>query len=175
MAPEPAYTSLQLHSTSASETREIASLLACLLRAGDLVCLEGELGAGKTCFAQGLGRGLGVRGRMISPTFTLIREYATALPSVQLYHVDLYRVQSDAEALALGIEDYLYGDGICVVEWADRIPDLLPSERVWVALDHIGESERVLQMVATGSHHERALGRLARILRAPSRASCAVE
>ena len=154
------------------ETRKIATHLARLLHSGDVICLEGELGTGKTCFAQGLGLGLGVRGRVISPTFTLIREYVAVWPSVKLYHIDLYRVQGVGEALALGIEDYLYGDGICVIEWADRIRDALPAERLWITFHHASETERDLYIEATDNHYERILERLSRQLRDSHPPSC---
>ena len=150
-----------MESGSADETGQIAVRLAQLLRSGDVICLEGELGAGKTRFAQGLGAGLGVSNHIVSPTFTLIREYDTGQPSIKLYHIDLYRIQGADDALAFGIEDYIYGDGICVIEWADRIQDILPTDRLWITFHYTGETQRCLQMGATSSHYERVLASLA--------------
>jgi len=163
---------LQLCSRSADETKKIAARLARLLSSGDVICLEGELGTGKTCFAQGLGLGLGVRVPMISPTFTLVREYPAIWPPVQLYHIDLYRIQSLEEALALGIEEYLYGDGICVIEWAERIREIIPTERLWITLSYLGETERGLHLEATGAHYEEVLRELTQQLESPA-SSCA--
>ena len=149
-----------MESGSADETGQIAVRLAQLLCSGDVMCLEGELGAGKTRFAQGIGAGLGVSNHIVSPTFTLIREYATGRPSVKLYHIDLYRIHGADDALAFGIEDYIYGDGICVIEWADRIRDILPADRLWITFHHTGETQRCLQLGATNSHYERVLASL---------------
>ncbi len=103
---------------SADETRAWAARLARHLVAGDLLWLSGDLGAGKTTFTQGLGKGLGVTAPIISPTFVLIREYAGRLP---LYHIDLYRLDDPRAIDNLGLRDYFAGDGVCVVEWAERL------------------------------------------------------
>src|SRR5438128_5296 len=102
---------------SAAESQALAARLAQYLAAGDVIWLSGELGAGKTTFTQGLGRGLGISVPINSPTFVLIREYSGRLP---LYHVDLYRLDSAREIATLGLGDYLDGHGVCVVEWAER-------------------------------------------------------
>ena len=102
---------------SAAETQALAARLAPHLLPGDVLWLSGDLGSGKTTFAQGLGAALGVDAPIVSPTFVLIREYAGRLP---LYHIDLYRLDNPREAVALGLRDYLDGDGICAVEWAER-------------------------------------------------------
>ncbi len=106
-----------LHSASASQTHRLGALLGGLLRPGDVVLLEGPLGAGKTALTQGIGAGLGVRETINSPTFTLLKEYTGRLP---LHHFDLYRIEDPEELFTLGFEDYFSGDGVCVVEWADR-------------------------------------------------------
>lgn len=106
-----------LHSESAADTHRLGALLGALLQPGDVVLLEGALGAGKTALTQGIGAGLGVRGAINSPTFTLLKEYAGRLP---LYHFDLYRIEDPEELFTLGFEDYFGGGGVCVVEWADR-------------------------------------------------------
>jgi tRNA threonylcarbamoyladenosine biosynthesis protein TsaE len=97
------------------------------LRAGDVVALSGDLGAGKTCLTKGIAAGLGVTAPVTSPTFTLIHEYSGKLP---VYHIDLYRLESPRDALAIGILDYFGGNGVCIVEWAEKIADLLPPN-VW--------------------------------------------
>src|SRR4030042_834 len=104
---------------SAEQTFRFGRRLGCLLHAGDVVCLEGELGSGKTCLVQGIGSGLGVLGPVRSPTFVLINEYPPASVGLWLYHVDLYRIDS-AAAVGVGLEGYLYGDGVTGIGWAER-------------------------------------------------------
>ena len=109
--------SLDLPSESVEQTRRLGVILGGLLAPGDVVLLYGELGAGKTAFAQGIGRGLGVAATVNSPTFTILKEYMGRLP---LYHFDLYRIESPDELYTLGFDEYFVGDGVCVVEWAER-------------------------------------------------------
>ena len=102
------------------------------LRPGDVVCLEGELGAGKTHFVKGMARGLGIPPDDVqSPTFTLIHEYEG---DTNLYHFDCYRLESPEEALQIGAEEYFYGEGISVIEWPGRIAGLIPPEAIWVSI-----------------------------------------
>lgn len=149
---------LDFISHSPAQTRRFGARLGALLRSGDLVCLEGSLGTGKTCLVQGIGRGLGVQEPITSPTFTLIAEYQPPAPAPGLYHVDVYRL-SDAplEAASLGLDEVLLGDAVCVIEWADRVRDLLPEERLWIALRHVDQSKRGLTMTAAGDRYEELL------------------
>lgn len=126
------------------ETRRLAGDLLKTLGPGAVLALHGELGAGKTCFVQGLARALGVSRAVTSPTFTLINEYAG---TTRLYHVDLYRVANAAEALALGLDEYVHGEGITAIEWAERVQELLPSSTVHIYME-AGEKpdERVLRI-----------------------------
>ncbi|MFC4766877.1 tRNA (adenosine(37)-N6)-threonylcarbamoyltransferase complex ATPase subunit type 1 TsaE [Effusibacillus consociatus] len=129
------------------ETRRIAERLARLLDPGDVLTLSGDLGAGKTTFTQGLARGLAVEESVSSPTFTLIREYEGRIP---LYHMDLYRLGEQADSENLGIDEYLYGDGVCVIEWAEYIKSLLPEEYLQVTIRKMGESERQITISGAG-------------------------
>ncbi len=150
---------LDLISHSPAQTRRFGARLGLLLRAGDVICLEGDLGTGKTCLVQGVGQGLGVEGPITSPTFTLIAEYRPPRPAPRLYHVDLYRLdEPQEEALALGLDDYLEGDGVCLIEWADRVRSLLPEERLWIVLRHMDNSKRGIVMQASGSRYRELLG-----------------
>jgi tRNA threonylcarbamoyladenosine biosynthesis protein TsaE len=133
-------------SKSAAETFEFGRQLADKLQAGDILALTGELGAGKTCFVKGLARGLGVTQAVTSPTFTLIHEYRGG--RLPLFHVDLYRLDSVAQALAVGIEDYLNGAGVTVIEWAEKIAPLLPARTIHVRLTATGETTRTIEMPA---------------------------
>jgi tRNA threonylcarbamoyladenosine biosynthesis protein TsaE len=125
------------------EMKRWAQQLAPFLQPGDVLALEGDLGAGKTTFAQGLACGLGVEQQVDSPTFTMVKEYPGDLP---FYHMDMYRIESVEEEL--GIEDYLAGQGICLVEWATRIKSLLPEETIWIEIDVQPDGARQVQLKA---------------------------
>jgi tRNA threonylcarbamoyladenosine biosynthesis protein TsaE len=129
----------ELVSASAEATQAAGERLGQALGPGDVVGLVGELGAGKTCFIQGLVRGLGVAVRATSPTFVLINEYRGRLP---VHHVDAYRVASPAELVDIGLLDLFAGDGVTVIEWADRLGPLLPADAVVVHIDGVGDEER---------------------------------
>lgn len=116
-APLATHSVIRLHSANLAQTHHLGQALDKLLVAGDVILLEGALGAGKTALTQGIGKGLGVAGVINSPTFTILKEYAGRLP---LYHFDLYRIDDPDEVYALGFEDYFAGDGVCVIEWAER-------------------------------------------------------
>ncbi|GAQ19158.1 ADP-binding protein [Oceanobacillus picturae] len=131
------------------ETRQVAAQLAVLLKPGDVVTLEGELGAGKTTFTKGLANGLGVKRHVSSPTFTIIKEYQGELP---LYHMDVYRLENSEEDI--GFDEYFNGDGICVVEWAQFINEFLPEERLEIEIQYAGEESRTIQFKAYGTHFE---------------------
>jgi tRNA threonylcarbamoyladenosine biosynthesis protein TsaE len=148
---------VDLVSHSADQTRRLGSRLGELLEGGEVLCLVGDLGAGKTCLVQGIGAGLGVVDRIVSPTFTLINEYRGG--RLALYHVDLYRIVDAKAALAFGLDDYLYGEGVCAIEWAGRVRDVWPEERLLVSLRHIDETKRGVTLRASGAHYGRLLAR----------------
>ncbi|MDD3652639.1 MAG: tRNA (adenosine(37)-N6)-threonylcarbamoyltransferase complex ATPase subunit type 1 TsaE [Desulfotomaculaceae bacterium] len=127
-----------IKTSSPEETARIGKILGTLLRVGDVVCLSGGLGAGKTRFTQGLACGIGVSGPVTSPTFTIINEYQGRLP---LYHMDVYRLNDPLEMEDLGYEDYFYSHGVTVVEWAERVAKLLPVERLDVIINRSPEGE----------------------------------
>lgn len=138
---------------SPAQTIAIGERLGQLLRAGDVVCLQGELGSGKTCLTQGIGAGMHVLGVINSPTFVFVNEYPSANKGPYLYHVDLYRVADQIEILGLGIEDYIYGDGVTVIEWADRAREVMPRQRLWITLIHTDQMKRTLIFEPTGQHY----------------------
>ncbi len=118
---------------SPEETIAFGEEFSSELKAGDIVCLKGSLGAGKTHFVKGLARGFGVtEDEVSSPTFTLIHEYFGDCP---LYHFDCYRMESPREALEIGAEEYFYNDGVCVIEWPERIEELIPPEAIWIFIE----------------------------------------
>jgi tRNA threonylcarbamoyladenosine biosynthesis protein TsaE len=131
----------EVRTTSAEETEAAGARLAAGLRPGDVVALVGELGAGKTCFIQGLVRGLGATRRATSPTFVLINQYRGRVP---IYHVDAYRTQSLLELLELGVPELMGGDGVTVVEWADKLLPLLPRSTIEVKIAGVGDEPRTI-------------------------------
>ncbi len=149
---------LDFVSHSAAQTHRIGVRLGTLLQPGDIVCLEGELGTGKTCLVQGIGEGMGVVEPITSPTFTIVAEYHPPAPAPPLYHIDVYRLEKAVqEVMALGLDEYLYGDGVCLVEWADRIAAALPAGRLWIALRHLDVSKRGMVVSATGARFKELL------------------
>jgi tRNA threonylcarbamoyladenosine biosynthesis protein TsaE len=128
-------------SVSPEATAAAGEALGRELAAGDVVALYGELGAGKTCFVQGLTRGLGVTTHATSPTFVLVNEYHGRLP---VHHVDAYRTASLTELIDLGLLDLMGGDGVTVIEWADRAEALLPERTVRVRIEGVGDEPRTL-------------------------------
>lgn len=128
-----------VETASPEETRRAGERLGARLQPGDVVALIGELGAGKTCFIQGLAHGLGVTGDVTSPTFVLVNEYRGRLP---IHHLDAYRTGSLTELADLGIEEMLHGDGVTVIEWADKLLPLLPARTITVRLSGLGDEPR---------------------------------
>jgi len=116
---------------NSNDTEELGNLLGQLLAPGDVVALIGELGTGKTCFTRGIARGLGIdkRIQVVSPSFTIINEYDGPLP---LYHFDFYRIETTAQMLGLGYEEYFFGTGITVIEWGEKVQEFLPDEHITV-------------------------------------------
>src|SRR3989338_4308854 len=111
---------MELISKSVNQTKNIGRVIAKHLASADIICLFGELGSGKTMLAKGIARGLKINeSKVISPTFVLIREHSKGI--LPLYHFDLYRLKNECEIVAIGYEEYLYGDGVSVIEWADRL------------------------------------------------------
>jgi tRNA threonylcarbamoyladenosine biosynthesis protein TsaE len=141
----------------ADQTSRLGELLGQRLEPGMVVCLQGDLGSGKTCLTQGIGRGLGVEGIINSPTFVFINEHGPSGNGPYLYHVDLYRIHGAADTVALGLEDYIYGGGVTVIEWCDRAPEVMPTERLWITLTYLDDSKRSLLFDAVGPDYERLL------------------
>jgi len=129
---------LELTSPTAEDTRAIGGAFAPLLRAGDVIALTGELGAGKTTLVQGIAGALGYDGAVTSPTFTLVREYRT--PTLPLVHADVYRLDRVQDALDLGLDETAE-DGVLLVEWGDAVDALLPGDRMVVELSVPGDDE----------------------------------
>lgn len=150
----------EIVSSSVEETMVIGRRLAAFLKPGDLVALTGELGAGKTQFAKGIATGLGVDPAtpVTSPTYTLLNIYSGRYP---LYHFDLYRLHDGQEVLDLGFDEYFHGDGVCLVEWAERLDDLLPDDCLHITMSHTADDCRRLFFQWQGPRGEDLAGFLA--------------
>jgi tRNA threonylcarbamoyladenosine biosynthesis protein TsaE len=145
---------LEFISRSTAQTRRLGARLGALLQGGDVVALQGDLGAGKTVFTQGIGRGWGALTHLLSPTYVLIRRHERPQDPTMLYHIDLYRLNSAREAIDLGLEE-LFGEpsAICVVEWADKTAEIFPHECLWVKLQWLDEYRRALTFRPSGERH----------------------
>ena len=144
--------SLELISRSAEQTRRVGMRLGALLRPGDVIALEGDLGSGKTTLVQGIAAGWGSLDPVSSPTFVLIKVYRRP-DEGRFYHLDAYRLSGPAEAIDLDIDDMLIG-GPLVIEWADRIESALPDDRLWVTLKWLDETQRHLLFSPQGNHYK---------------------
>ena len=130
------------------DTKEFGEKLGSLLKPGDIVCLMGDLGAGKTTLTKSIGIGLGVEDYITSPTFTLINEYKGRL---NLYHFDVYRLEGIRDLDDLGFEEYFYSNGVSIIEWGDKIEDLLPEDRINISIDKGNElDERIINISGEG-------------------------
>ncbi len=138
-----------MRTTSVEETQNIAYEIGKWVNKGMVLTLEGDLGAGKTTFTKGLAKGLEVKRNVNSPTFTIIKEYQGRLP---LYHMDVYRLENGADEI--GLDDYLFGEGVCVIEWASMISDLLPSNRLDIKIYRESENERRIELYPIGPKYE---------------------
>ena len=128
-------------SQSPEETISFGEKIGSCLKPGDILALQGTLAAGKTTITKGIARGLGVSETVTSPTFTLISEYTGTVP---LYHMDMYRLGSIQEFNDLGTEELLYGSGVCIIEWSERILSELPESTIQISIDIIGEEKRTI-------------------------------
>lgn len=152
----------QITTTGPADTKNLGCLLGQLVRPGDVICLNGDLGAGKTHFSQGIAMGLGVKEHVTSPTFTLINEYQGRLP---LYHMDVYRLGGAEDMADLGYEEYFYDEGVCLVEWADLVAEVLPPERLDVEILTTGANQRLISFTPRGQRYSRLVEELFSIVR----------
>jgi len=150
---------MKITSNSVNATLKIGRIITKNLQKGDIICLFGELGSGKTVLAKGIAWGLGIKkSAVISPSFVLMRQYpGRKLP---LYHFDLYRLKTPKDILGLGYQEYLYGDAVTVVEWADRLKYLLPKEYLKIELFIKTNSQRLLKFSARGLYYKQLLGKI---------------
>jgi tRNA threonylcarbamoyladenosine biosynthesis protein TsaE len=149
--------SLKLISHNLAETQIVGVKLGELAQPGDLFLLSGNLGAGKTTLTQGIALGLGSPDYALSPTFVLMRELKGRLP---LYHIDLYRLDRLEEISDLGLDDYLYGNGLCVIEWAEKGLAVLPTEHLLIKINYLDDTGRTFEFIPEGKHYRKLLRQL---------------
>lgn len=133
-----------LTSASPAETQRIAREFGSGLSRGNVVALVGQLGAGKTQFVKGLVAGIGAKAEVTSPTFTLIHEYAGG--RLPVYHFDFFRLEDRHAAERLGLDEYFFGDGVSVVEWADKFREVIPADALWISFETKSENQRLLTL-----------------------------
>ena len=148
---------LKLVTHSPEQTQNLGTSIGKLAEPGDIFLLVGELGAGKTCLTQGIAWGLDIQEYTLSPSFVIMRELHGRLT---LYHIDLYRLDKTEEIRDLGLDDYLYGKGICVIEWANKGLDVLPKDHLLIKIDHISDNERNFVMEPKGTRYISMLTKL---------------
>ncbi len=136
-----------LISHNEEETRDIGRKIGSLLTKGSVVSLVGVLGSGKTILAKGIAQALGVKETLVSPTFTLIQEY---MGNVPLYHMDLYRIEGFDDFIAIGGEEYMYGNGVTLIEWGDRIASYLPLHTIEISIEY--KESHTRQLSIRGAH-----------------------
>lgn len=151
---------LELISHSPEQTQRLGVRIGELALPGDTFLLVGDLGAGKTCLTQGIAWGLNIEEYALSPSFVVVRELHGRLP---LYHIDLFRLEHIEEIVDLGLDDYLYGKGVCVVEWAEKGFSALPVEHLLVQIDYLSDTERSFQLKPYGKRYQKILAQLKRI------------
>lgn len=141
-----------MRTTSANETRTLGERLASSLRPGDVLLLLGDMGAGKSELTRGIARGLGIQGPVASPTFTILQVYDEG--HIPLYHFDWYRLESADELYEMGMDEYLGGDGIAIIEWPSQCPEAIPPCRLEIALTPLADTVREITWRGVGGFHE---------------------
>ncbi len=152
----------EFFSRSPSQTRRIGMRLGAVLEPGDLVCLQGELGAGKTTLVQGMAQGWGSLDPVSSPTFVLVNEYSRS-DGNRLFHMDAYRLQSGAEAAELDV-DWMLAEGALVIEWAERVQEVLPEQALTIMFEPIADEQRQMRFHARGERYDRVISQLQRVM-----------
>ena len=148
---------LDIISHNADQTRRLGAYIGRLLKAGDIVCVSGDMGAGKTVFCAGIGAGWGATLPLTSPTFNLVHEHTREKDSQQLYHLDCYRLRSTLDAESIGIDEILSGESAVLLEWPEHIESVLPDDRLWIEIRILEPSRRNFIFEATGTRYEEML------------------
>ena len=148
---------LELTSNSPEQTQQLGVSIGKVAQLGDIFLLVGNLGVGKTCLTQGIAWGLGIKEHAVSPSFVLVRELYGRLP---LYHIDLYRLDHVEEIEDLGLDEYLYGNGVCVVEWAEKGLTVLPAEHLMIEISYLSDTERSFRFKPSGQRYREVINQL---------------
>lgn len=148
---------IKIISHSPEQTQQLGRRIGELAQPGDIYLLVGNLGAGKTCLTQGITWGLAIKEYALSPSFVLVRELHGRLP---LYHIDLYRLDRIEEIVDLGLDDYLYGQGVCVVEWAEKGLSVLPAEHLLMKIYCLADTERSFELIPHGRRYQKLVAQL---------------
>ena len=152
--------SFEFVSQNVEQTEQLGRTLGQHLTGGDVICLSGDLGAGKTALTRGIAAGWDAQESVTSPTFTLVHEHHRAHDDQILYHVDCYRLARASDAWSIGLEEMLYGLNPVVLEWAENVRDLLPPERLWITLTFLDSTRRQIDVTATGERYRALLAAL---------------
>ena len=139
-----------LTTNNREQTKQLGEKLSHLFEPGDVILLKGDLGAGKTCFTSGVAQGLGVEEVVLSPTFNIMKCYFQG--RIPLYHIDAYRLED--QNIEIGLDEYIEGDGVCLIEWPQFIESLIPDEYLEIVIKNLGEDERSLSFIPHGKHFE---------------------
>lgn len=150
---------LDILSHSAAQTQRLGQRLGEVLRPGDVVCLSGDMGAGKTVFATGIGQGWGSTLPLTSPTYNLVHQHRRAADDQLLYHLDCYRLQDEEESATIGLDDLFDGRAIVLIEWAERVEGVLPPTYLWVEIRLIEETRRNFILEPKGAHYQQLIDR----------------
>ncbi len=150
---------LKITARNLKDTNDIGCIIGRNIEKGAVICLDGDLGAGKTTITQSIAKGLEINGYVTSPTFNIIKEYEGKL---KLFHMDVYRINDIEEMIDLGYEEYIYSDGVCVIEWSANIKDILPQNRIDIKMlrDNGEENKRILYIDGVGRLYEKVIKEL---------------
>lgn len=148
---------MDIISYSAEQTKRLGQRLGRLLQPGDVICLSGDMGAGKTVFSSGIGQGWGVQNHVTSPTYNLVHQHQREADTHTLYHLDCYRLQNVDEVDSIGFDDIIDANGMVIIEWAERILEALPDERMWIELRVVETHRRNFAVEPIGTRYENRL------------------
>ena len=152
---------VKLFTHSPEATQSLGKIIGELAKPGDIYLFKGNLGAGKTCLTQGIAYGLGIQEYTLSPTFVIMRELYGRL---NLYHIDFYRLENITEISDLGLDDYLFGKGVCVIEWAEKGMEILPDDHLLINITYLSDMERAIEIEPEGNRYEEMVGQIKKAL-----------